>query len=111
MELWTCEKLALFRIARPDVVPRVAGVAYRFKAESMQCGGPQFFQGVKMVGRAVAFVVGETVAGEDAIPFGEGGVACHFGEDGCGGNRKAQGIAVDERLLRNGQVDGDGVDQ
>src|ERR1700677_321583 len=62
--LGTCKKFALFRIARPDVILRVAGVADRFKAEAMQGSGPGLVEGSQVIRGSVSFIVREPVARE-----------------------------------------------
>src|ERR1700728_551490 len=62
--LGTCKKFALFRIARPNVILRVAGVADRFEAEAVQCSGPEFLESGQVIRRAVSFIAQETVAGK-----------------------------------------------
>ncbi len=53
----------------------------------------------------------EAVAGINAIEFFESRVAMRFGEDGCGGDGNAAGVAFDEGFLLDEDIELHGVDQ
>src|SRR6516225_6606814 len=89
----------------------LAGVAYWFKTEAVQRRGAALFEGGEVVGRTVPLVAGEAVLGENFAPLGERAIAKCFREDRRGGDRKATGVAVNQRFLRDGDVDGRRVDE
>jgi hypothetical protein len=64
-----------------------------------------------MLRRGIAFVRSQPVSGKDFVPHAHAGIAIHFGDDGRRGDGVAARVALDERALRHGQVDGHRVDQ
>lgn len=77
----------------------------------MEGGGSEAGEGLEVFGGGVALMAGEAVAGEVVVgaegPFIAGG----FGEDGGGGDGGDLGVALDDGILGQGEVDGEGVDE
>ena len=87
------------------------GFADGREREAMQRSGAQAAERFEVNGRAIAFMLGETVAGEIGVEAVEAIVAMGFGEDGGGRNGNAARVAFDERLLFDEDVELHGVDQ
>src|SRR5271156_2111527 len=60
---------------------------------------------LQMIGSAIAFVAGKGVLRIDHLPFFHSSVAMRFGKDGGSGNGNAAGVAFDERLLLDENVE------
>src|SRR5579863_5478668 len=88
-----------------------AVLADRGIAEAVQRGGAVDAKRFDVFGREVALVAGEAVLWEDAVPFGEAGVAFDFRENGGGGDGAAADVAADEGELGRGKVECEGVDE
>jgi hypothetical protein len=58
--------------------------------------GSESLEGAEVIGSAVAFVLGEAVAGVELVELEHETVACDLGEDTGGCDARAQGIAFDE---------------
>src|SRR6185436_13033965 len=101
----TCEQFALLRnrIADPRLV--ATQVSDRLKAESMQGGGTKPFERGQVLRCPVPLIVLETILREDDIPSLERRIPGDFRQDGSGGDRKTQRVAVNQRFLRQGQVE------
>ena len=65
------------------------GLGDGLKALAVQRGGTAQSQGGKMLGRAVALVAGEPVAGELAVEFHQQAVAVNLGQNAGGGDGEA----------------------
>jgi hypothetical protein len=66
----------------------------------MNPAGAMRAYGLKMLARAIAYVPGEIVLRVDFVEGAHQRVAIGFSDDGSGGNRSRDGIAVDDGLLR-----------
>ncbi len=76
----------------------------------VRCGAKQA-KGLEMIGRGVAFVMSETVLGEEFVPLVEEAVARDLGEDRSRGDRHGARVTLDEGTLLNEQVETHGVDE
>ena len=68
-------------------------------------------KGFEMIGRAVAFVGSQIVLRIGSVQLLDELVARHFCQDGGRGDGDGAGVAVDERFLREGKVEFDGVEE
>src|SRR5271157_1282749 len=81
------------------------------EAEAMERGGTELPDGAAVLSGAVALVRGQAVGREDGVPGAHARVAIDLGDDGCGGDGVAAGVAFDEGALRQREIDGDGIHQ
>ena len=77
----------------------------------MERGGTVEAQRFEVIGSGVTFVAGEAVLRVDHIPLFHAGVAMRFGKDGCGGDGNAAGVAFNQRLLLDEDIELHGVNQ
>ena len=75
-------------------------------AVAVQRSGSVLLEGALVLGRGVSLVAGEAVLRIDGVQRAQDGVAMNLGEDGGGGDGDRERIAVDDRLLRAGEIDG-----
>jgi len=68
-------------------------------------------ESLHMLGRGIALVLSETIAGVRGIEFFEAGVAMSLGKDGSSGDGNASGVALDEGFLLDKNVELHGIDQ
>jgi len=64
-----------------------------------------------MIRGSVTFVASQSILRVDGVPFFHASVPMCFGQDGRGRNRNAAGVASDERLLFNQNIQLHGVDE
>ena len=75
-------------------------------------GGAETAEGVEVGAGAVAFVLGEAIAGELGVEGEAEAVAGYFGEDGGAGDEEAARVAFDEGVVGDGEaLDGEAVDE
>jgi hypothetical protein len=77
----------------------------------MQRRGAVLPQGGEMVRSAISLVRCQAVHGKDRVPGGDHAVAFNLREDGGGGDRGRERVAVNDRLLREFGIEPDGIDQ
>src|SRR5271154_1436813 len=65
----------------------------------------------EVIGRGVALVPSKSVLRVNHVPLFHAGIAMRFGEDGRGGDGNAAGVAFDERILLDEDVELPGVDE
>ena len=90
---------------------RYRRIPYRRERLAMQRRRPVFAQRGKMAGRAVALVRSQAIHGKDRVPFNNHAIAFDLGQNGCGGDRSGQGVAVNDRLLREFAVESQRIHQ
>src|SRR5215470_18886097 len=78
---------------------------------TVQGSGAQTLQGFQVFRGSIAFMLREAIAGVDAVPLVHTRVAVRFGEYRGGGDGNALCVALDQRLLLDGDVEHHGVDQ
>jgi len=77
----------------------------------MKRAGTVLAKGCQVLGGGVALVLGQAILRVDDVPFFHAGVAVGFGEDRRGGDGDAAGVAVDEGLLLDEDVELHGVEE
>lgn len=69
-------------------------------------------EGGEVRGGAVTLVAGEVIVGQNGVERKHEAVALHFGDDACGGDAEAEGVAAHDGLLGPGEIaDGEAVDE